>query len=382
MLISKSHGPATSDKEILEALFNSVDLIPSFTLPEVQEHISLFKNFRASFDADYAGERANQAYEKFLILCDGDSPQNALKYYYIAKYFKAAFLSRRISDTREILRKAFQYYRDEKYEQALEQVNDLNIVSQNNRALMDLKDSLKMVRKYSRNGLKYLQRQHNHWRQTGTKSYHFSLAAGPNLFYQQAVSDEWVPVENSSKTYKDIIMESDLTGIMVNNTQPRLRAGISLIGSLRIKSRIVLGLNFSYGIFEFSSGRNNTALADLVFYDFKFRSYASQVYLKYLFRDNPGFRPYLNLGFADSRFRREESEAGKFEIWGSTESGIVPAKSFGNSGIYLGFGMEYISGLSSRIVLGQQVSFIRYFDRMSFIKQNQISISAYIGFLL
>ncbi len=319
-----------------------------------------YKSTEERFDTENAGEKSNIAYSKFLEFADSDTKQ-AIKYHIIAAYLKEKYIQNQIQNAEAKIKEAKVLYEDKKITEALNILNSIKSIPENNLKLKEVKHKFDILNAKVMKS-KYEEAQYKHfWEQEEKADYTFKLGIG-------GIVGSNYPLEHE-------ILGRD-PGFSLN------KLGISIPGGLSLNQRFSLGLDLTFTYHSYSSGSLNKSP---FFFSFNSSSSAIQTYLQFFLREQTGLRPHINLGLGylyvtSEAFTAYHRPLGDPEDY--TRSTFYPARTFNTLQILTEMGVEYISSNTTNFSIGSKLSVYYNTRNTKALDQFNISLNLNIGIVL
>ena len=370
----------------LEVLFINIDFLTILDLNRMDEYVNHYKTLSDQFNIDYAGENAYKAYDKFLQLSDQMVKTEALKYYYISLFFKVHHFNIVLTSARNIYSQANRLSSELKFSEALDTLDNFTMYPGQNTQLMAIEDSLEFLRQDIFNQ----QMEYGRTHKTDLRTYTLFVGIIPSFQYYPVVSDATITIENAVSSFLGVIEPSSLKEIHIKDIPATYRFELSLGINYSILRKLMIGLDFGYTAFSMK-GKEKTRLdEDNVFYDFKLRSTILKPYLKYLFSERIGARPFVNAGISFQSIQYADGTGGSF-IWypypESYPAGIHTdygdiSKSETRIGVFCEAGAEFIPSTSSVLLYGFKFGGYYFFHQVSVLNDYNFNLSLYAGLIL
>ncbi len=308
---------------------------PNIDSSYIDELVQKYKSNKEMFDTEYAGEKANVAYNKFLELSNNNNIE-AVKCYITADFFKLKHLESKIKEIKIKLQRAKYLFKKLKKKEALNVIDSINITPRNHPELNDLNNEVTYLRKR-------ISRSEFNKRMFGKKekvNYIFNANVGLNIDLQNPLERE----------------------ILVFDPELGIKHGFTFLVNLSLYKRLFLGIDFTHATSSHTGGNQDLG----TWYNLKETSRITRTYLQFFLRDKAGLRPHINLGLG--------------HIYVSAESTYLLEKAEYSSLQALSeIGIEYINSYSSRISLGSKFSLGYNFRDFETLNRFNTSFKVYMG---
>lgn len=272
--------------KLKDSFRNIIDYCNNFNVDDTAKTNNYIANILSKkelFRIEYAGEEANKAFQKSVIVINDDF-RTALLYFQIAIFLKNKFLK----ITEEEIKETIAFLRNEisrkNYEKANNQAQLAIERTKIFPTLTLLLDSLSLLKLEIENKITERERQKNYWEQNEIVDY------SGILLHISTINQNKVREENIN--FYDY--HSDKIEIIeIDNIPSTFRFGFNIGGNIHVYDFLSIGFNYCYSKNVFS---NSMSSGGSKFFDFDIHNNIFDIYSKLLFRRKAGFRPYCTLG--------------------------------------------------------------------------------------
>ncbi len=356
--------------EYFETLLQNIHNIDTNDPAFNESLVISYRQYRHFYSDNRSGELAEKAFDKFLTLSDSLQITKSLKFYQIAHFLRKIFLERSLLQAVETYNQANNYYHSNRIEDATKSIESFNYVSEPNKYLAEMQDSLSCLKSKINDIRKYQERENHFWNRDINPHYNLSIILGINLFHQNSVEERY--------------LEYDLNGnssdILVQKIPDNQRTGYSAALEYLLKERYILGAEVTTNRFTFTS----TSDQQLIFFDYDINCLSFNLNFKYLLRSYVGLQPFVGLGTGLTNYKRDKSTL----ILVETSDDSIPIYNYHyykiresnltNVHILFDLGIQYVQDYDSHFSLGFKYTLyhnVKYFD---FVNRYNHYLTAYL----
>ncbi|MEO0293548.1 MAG: hypothetical protein ABIN61_04910 [candidate division WOR-3 bacterium] len=325
----------------------------------IKELIEKYKKDEENFRKECAGEKANVSYSKFSSLVESFNFIEAIRFYILASFFKEKYVEDQIYQAEAKFERAKEFYEKGKIIEALNTLDSIKVMPSANLKLKSLNDKVNSFRNKLLETKEKFEMDQLLWRRKEKAGYFLNFNMGGNLGFKY-------PLE------REILLITP--GLRMGNF------GCSFLGAISLYKKYLLGFDLSFWYTTYSG---ESIDLNPWFYSFKTTERIIKSYLKFLFREEVGVRPFVNLGLGYVHLSREEFTAIRYtwkgEYGDRKIERLFPKEVYFTPQIVSEFGIEYISKTTSSFILGNKVSLSYNFKNVDAFGRVNPSFSLYIG---
>ncbi|HEX2962462.1 MAG TPA: outer membrane beta-barrel protein [Ignavibacteriales bacterium] len=351
-----------------QGIISVVKEIPNLNNKEIL--IGQAKSNRNYYTEAYAGLLASKAFDKFESSANKGSQNEAITYFYIARYFKNNYISGIKTSLDRDFKEAQECFSRRDFKRSLDLCQYIETITNNNPFFTPVfKDSVKSFSLRAKEKFMIDEKEKKDWSLKEKNDYKFSVTMGGGLIYYPSFSQYNFPNQISAKLKKEMGFGYSFS------------AGYKLLDYLR--------LNFSYstGGMKYKeldlTGTSSKASIEVKNSDFLLSA-------RYYPKTTAGICPYIGLGYGYSSFTRSSfscltSILFKIDNWRIGQEIIelsMPENSFSATIMNAAFGLDYIPSAQSRIMYNLGFSFDKSSQADYFLKGNKLAVGFNVGILL
>ena len=289
---------------IKSSLIKLIQLINSLNLRndhDINLLIEQNKKFSSNYTENYVGQRAAEAYRKFLILSDQNEKIKALKYYQIARYFKNNHFIMNKKKIEKLLRFAETLYSQRKYSEAHKIIQVITPLIENYSVYSHYLEPYRFLKEKIENKVHSDRINKKFWGQTGINPYFSVISISVHSILIDKINEHTIleshyAPEISSAHYINIHPEDET--LYAKQIRTNYTVGLSLDAKFKIQKRMQLGIRFGFGQYTRNFISENT-------WSFKYKVdyWSAELNGYYFLREEIGLRPYIGLGLGVSDFK-------------------------------------------------------------------------------
>ncbi len=368
------------DVKILDkynVFLNNILQIDSSFKKVKRSRLNLFsKKLQIMFRKEIAGKMATSLFSQFQEELKGNNYKNAYIYYSLAMFYKQLFNIREKERLLNNYKSAYNLFLSEEYENALQKIENFKNENIRTIALKNICDSLGFLYNELEKDTKYQIKEKQWWspKQIIDKKWYSSISF--NYGIHKHFNKKVFKFSNSS-TNKSALIEGEIINPLAFSfagqfgyfLSPRFLFGTKILYSIAKHNKIALGREA------------------LIEYKLKFDSdhLATDIYIKYFFREKVGARPYIDLGFGAMWSKWEDVKLNdSTQISGITRDNDVYfiGKKSTDAFLDFEFGIDYLSNSESNYFFSLFVQNRFVFNESIEIYLRQTEAGIKIGYLL
>ncbi|MGE5438680.1 MAG: hypothetical protein ACM3UR_02410 [Bacteroidota bacterium] len=351
-----------------QGIISSVKEIPNLDSKDIL--IGQARSNKSHYTEAYAGMLASRAFDKFESSANKGRQDEAITYFYIARFFKNSYISGiKISLDRDF-KEAQECFSRREFNRSLELCQYVeNITSGNPFFAVSFKDSVKSFRLRAKEKFMTDEKEKKDWGLEEKNDYKFSITLGGGLLYYPSLSQYNLTRQIPAKIKGEVGLRYSFT------------AGNKFLDYLMLCFSYSAG-NVKYKELELPSSIGKTSI-EVKNSDFLLSA-------RYYPKTTAGICPYVGLGFGYSSFTRSSFSSKtilKFNLpngdkYDEMVELSMPENRFSATIMNAVFGLDYIPSAQSRIMYNLGFSFDKSSQADYFLKGNKLAVGFNVGILL
>ncbi|MGE5351554.1 MAG: outer membrane beta-barrel protein [Acidobacteriota bacterium] len=350
-----------------EGIISSIKEIPNLNNKDLL--IKQAKSYKNYYKEVYTGVLASKAYAKFESSESMGNYDEAIRYFYIARFFKNNFVPAIKSILDRNFREAQECYSRREFKRSLELYQNIEGRIEGNPYFeQTFKDSVKFFRLRAKEKFITDEKEKKDWGFDEKNDYKFSLTFGGGLLYYPSYSQYNFPNQISAKLKKGVGFGYSFS------------AGYKLLDYLR------LNISYSSGIMKYKEVELSRTFSKT---SIEVKNSDFLLSARYYLKTTAGICPYIGLGYGNSSFRRSSFScltAILFEIdnWWIDQDIIelsMPENSFSATILNAAFGLDYVPSAESHFMYNLAFSYDKSSQADYFLKAYKFAVGFNVGIL-
>ncbi len=332
-----------------------------------KKHLEGFKNEENHYINEHRGKKAENAWLLFLQNLDKSQYFDAYKYINIARFLAKTYLEEKFLSLWDSFNNAASLHAASKVDESKSILLNMKYPFRPTQNIKNVKDSADALLTTITDSEKIKNLKAKQWSSTILPSTRFTIFGGASLLYRNSVSDGTLKYNGGEDELK------------IDKISGGMELGFILGTEFAITNSIFVGAQFDYSKLNYTNEEGNSNY----YFDLNVKRTAYHVYCKYLTRPYVGIQPFVELGFGNVNFVREETNINYILLFGNDNSDnhrailIEEDEKSMYQILYTG-GLHYVPGADSIISIGAKLTMIQQAESYEFVNQFAFGCSLFL----